>query len=174
MEYFVDLLEELVRLANYSSVMAIFGSLSQNSIHRLKSTWNQVCSDRLDMLEMYATLLSPLKKFKHLKDAIDQSQPPCIPYLGLFLADLTTVDATIDEDSADCLINVNKKRVFTRILKHIQTFQNYSYKIQPVPYLQHYFVQEFAKTPLTDEQEFKLSLLIEPKKTKNGIIAATG
>lgn len=96
---------------------AIYGSLNQQPIFRLKATWELVDAEHNELFEQFHTLFSPNKKFKNMKDALDVQQPPSIPYIGVFLGDLSTVDS-VTKDHSGALVNFNKKRVCTKIIRY--------------------------------------------------------
>lgn len=65
--YMMDLVSALVGITNFNASMAIYGSLNQQPVFRLKNTWALVDAEHTETFEMFNTLFSPNKKFKNMK-----------------------------------------------------------------------------------------------------------
>jgi son of sevenless-like protein len=96
-------------LRNYNGVMEIISALHSSSIARMKQTWALIPEHLMEKLETLNTLMSPNDNFKNYREALRSISSTCIPYLGLWLADLTFIDDgnpdTIDPEK---LINYEK------------------------------------------------------------------
>ena len=98
------------------------------------------------------------KKLENLKNVA------CVPYIGGFLTELTFLDESPDFlDKEKKIINANKIKIMSNILRQISYFQQFSYDISPVVSVQGYFRGIQA---LNEKQIFELSLKAEPKETK--------
>ncbi|PVV01185.1 hypothetical protein BB560_004407 [Smittium megazygosporum] len=76
-KYFLELALECLRLKNYSAVMDIQGALNSSAILRLKKTW-RIATD-------------PSRNYINYRNVLKKSTPPLLPFLGLYLTDLTFV-----------------------------------------------------------------------------------
>uniref|UniRef100_A0A060TBN1 ARAD1D36388p n=1 Tax=Blastobotrys adeninivorans TaxID=409370 RepID=A0A060TBN1_BLAAD len=78
---------------NYASMMQIVLALGSSNIEKLKLTWKGVPDDDLHKLRLLQDLVSPLKNFANLREeirrAINQLDHGCVPFVGMYLSDLT-------------------------------------------------------------------------------------
>jgi len=92
-------------------------------------------------------------------------EPPCIPYLGVFLTDLTFLEDGnpnfVELSNGAKLINYDKRRRIAHIIKSINNYQHTPYSFNVVPIIKGYLL---AGGEYVDENKcYKLSLAIEPK-----------
>lgn len=181
LEHCIEVAEHLAALNNFNTIMAIFGAMHSNSIYRLRDTWDAISDDHRESYEMLEELFSARNKMRTLRDAIDSAtEPPVVPYLGLFLSDLSTIDstnhdflaATSDERAAEgqlTLINVNKCRLMAKVMRAIQTFQevcNYSQKYKSVEYLRWHLSEGITQGLPSDDELYDRSCAIESRRRK--------
>ncbi|KAJ3094851.1 hypothetical protein HDU97_007523 [Phlyctochytrium planicorne] len=77
---------------NFDSAMAIVSALQGASVSRLKLTWKDISQKHKHMYEDLCELLSPRSNYKNLRAAVkDSLRVPCVPYLGIYLQDLTFI-----------------------------------------------------------------------------------
>jgi hypothetical protein len=69
------------------------------------------------------------------RDVLSQSAPPCIPYLGVHLSDLTFIEDG-NPDAIRGLINFTKRRFLFRVISEISRYQQNAYNLHPVPQVQ--------------------------------------
>lgn len=50
-------------------------------------------------------------RFRNLRDALRRSEPPCIPYLGMYLSDLSFIEEGTPNFTEDGLLNFSKMRM---------------------------------------------------------------
>lgn len=50
-------------------------------------------------------------RFRNLRDALRRSEPPCIPYLGMYLSDLSFIEEGTPNFTDDGLLNFSKMRM---------------------------------------------------------------
>lgn len=50
-------------------------------------------------------------RFRSLRDALHRCDPPCIPYLGLYLTDLSFIEEGTPNFTQDGLLNFSKMRM---------------------------------------------------------------
>jgi hypothetical protein len=62
-------------------------------------------------LEKLQKLVSADGRFRNLRDALHRCDPPCIPYLGLYLTDLSFIEEGTPTFTEDNLINFSKMRM---------------------------------------------------------------
>jgi hypothetical protein len=72
--------------------MAIICSLNSSTISRLRRTWDAVSPKRREMLRILQQIVEPAQNNKVLRTRLHDHVPPCLPFLGMYLTDLTFVD----------------------------------------------------------------------------------
>jgi len=107
--------------------------------------------------------------YKAYRTTIAQMEPPCVPYLGIYLTDLTFIEEGNKNYLQDRkeFLNFNKRRWVSEIIKLIQKFQNSDYILKPEPCLRTFLSDEELKTQLISENKmYELSLKLEPREVK--------
>lgn len=108
------------------------------------------------------TLTETSSNFKNYRSKLAQGGPTtsCLPYLGLYLTDLTFAEEK-NSSRVGPRINYNKFATIASILADVLRFQRVRYVLKPVEYLTDYFNRLEA---LEDDKCFALSLVIQPRK----------
>lgn len=78
--------------------------------------------------------VSPSSRLMH-REALSHSAPPCIPYLGVHLSDLTFIEDG-NPDTIRGLVNFTKRRFLFRVISEISRYQQNAYNLHPVPQIQ--------------------------------------
>ena len=58
-------------------------------------------------------------RFKNMREAVHRCDPPCIPYLGMYLSDLTFIEEGTPNMTEENLINYSKMRM-VRLLRLVR------------------------------------------------------
>lgn len=53
-----------------------------------------------------------------MREALHRCDPPCIPYLGMYLTDLSFIEEGTPDFTPDGLLNFSKMRMVRRIFKN--------------------------------------------------------
>lgn len=188
----IDIAQELRLLKNFSSLKAIVAALESEDIYRLQRVWSLVPPSKQEAFRELARIFSGdegqitcrelmLKegaaKFadtagendRHLQKAMQRQgssntvMQGTVPYLGIFLTDLTMMDAALPDvvGGEQQLLNFDKRRREFRVLAQIKLLQSAAncYNLQPDPG----FLFWFQNLPtLSQEKSYELSCLIEP------------
>ena len=77
--------------------------------------------------------------FKELRSKHDSIKGPTVPYIGMFLTDLTFVEEGNPSSLKDGLINFSKWRLVSKILKRLHKYQQNLYNFDAVPIIQGVF-----------------------------------
>ena len=86
---FIDLMDQLHELNNLNGMMEILSGINNSSVRRMKQTFGALDSDYKKRLEKTEELLSHKFSYKGYRDHLHQINPPCVPYMGVYLTDLT-------------------------------------------------------------------------------------
>jgi hypothetical protein len=98
--HFVEVAKHLAALQNFDGVMQFVAAFQSASVSRLKKTWAAQPKATLEELARLKDLLSPQSSFSKLRDALRSANPPAVPYVGMYLADLTFIDEGNDHTVA--------------------------------------------------------------------------
>ena len=173
--------DKLLDLSNFHSMMAIVCSLTQSTIQRLKRTWEHVSNKTKLRLEKLKIFINHDRNYASLRQTFQNQSPPCIPWVGLYLTDLTFVDAgnqttrqlrtssTTDGfgHNTKSVINVDKHMKIAKIISELQRFQ-VPYRLGEIPELQTWMQDQFVRVRTVDQcavikDYYRRSLLLEPR-----------
>ena len=171
----VKIATKCLEIANYDSLMAIVCSLNSSIIIRLKRTWELVSSKTKTTLDSLKQIVDCSKNYTVLRQRLQNTVPPCLPYVGTYLTDLTFVDVgnqttrqlQIDgtEDSVP-VINFDKHMKTAKIISDLQRFQ-IRYRFVEIPELQTWMQDQLIRVRSAEtsnvQNYYRRSLLLEPR-----------
>jgi len=161
---FLEICECLRALKNYNGIMEILSGLNASAVHRLKLSWACLSSKQNEVFQEFNTFTTG-KNYTNLRTALHTLQPPCIPYLGMYLTDLTFINDGIPLYLPEtCLINFDKCRKVSASVLEIMQYQQTPFCLHPVEDIQSYLSQLEKKCTQTDDEMYKLSLALEERK----------
>lgn len=103
----IEVAQHFRELNNFNGMMEILSGLEASSVHRLKVTWSRLDRKHQQMLEEQRAITSQASNYKTLRGLLRQAIPPCIPFFGMYLTDLTFLeDGNPDLLTGTDLINV--------------------------------------------------------------------
>uniref|UniRef100_A0A8C2DLH7 Ras protein specific guanine nucleotide releasing factor 2 n=1 Tax=Cyprinus carpio TaxID=7962 RepID=A0A8C2DLH7_CYPCA len=148
-------------LNNYNGVLEITSALNRSAIYRLKKTWAKVCKQTKALMDKLQKTVSSEGRFKNLRETLKNCNPPCVPYLGMYLTDLAFIEEGTPNFTEEGLVNFSKMRMISHIIREIRQFQQTPYRIEHQPKVTQYLLD---KTLIMDEDTlYDLSLKIEPR-----------
>ena len=169
-----------MELNNYDSLMAIMCSLNSSVVQRLKRTWEVVSKKTKARLDELSGIVDFSRNHASLRSRLEKPVAPCLPFLGIYLTDLTFVDAgnpkmrelpgiTSASGETISVINFDKHIRMAKIISHLQKFQ-VPYKLKEV-----LDMQSWMQTHLQRMREgnagmvgnlHRRSMVIEPKDVR--------
>ncbi|XP_004849124.1 rap guanine nucleotide exchange factor 1 isoform X3 [Heterocephalus glaber] len=152
---FIKIMKHLRKLNNFNSYLAILSALDSAPIRRLE--WQKQTSEGL---AEYCTLIDSSSSFRAYRAALSEVEPPCIPYLGLILQDLTFVHLG-NPDYVEGKVNFSKRWQQFNILDSMRCFQQAHYDIRRNDDIITFF-NDFSDH-LAEEALWELSLKIKPR-----------
>uniref|UniRef100_A0A673IFY9 Ral guanine nucleotide dissociation stimulator-like n=1 Tax=Sinocyclocheilus rhinocerous TaxID=307959 RepID=A0A673IFY9_9TELE len=181
LEKWISVAEACRSRKNFSSLYAILSALQSNPIHRLRKTWQETdreavrryeeLSDIFSEKDNYSQSRELLKeegtsKFSNLDTKINNRRftgscaQGTVPYLGIFLRDLTMLDTAVKDRLENGFINFDKRRREFEVIAQIRLLQsscrNSIFRTDET------FVQWYHSVPtLREEESYKLSNQIE-------------
>ncbi|KAI0137518.1 RasGEF domain-containing protein [Xylariales sp. AK1849] len=174
----IKVAHQCLQLNNYDGLMAIICSLNSSIISRLRKTWDVVSPRRREMLKSLQAIVEPSNNNKVLRGRLQGHVPPCLPFLGMFLTDLTFVDignpATKQlpgagaEDQGLTVVNFDKHTRTAKIIGELQRFQ-IPYRLTEVPDIQEWIQAQITRLKESDQGNvqvtyYRKSLLLEPRE----------
>jgi len=123
------------------------------------------------LLESLRELIASTKNFGLYRETLHAANPPCIPFLGVYLTDLNFIDEGIPSVVKNTeLINFTKRIRNAEVIRDIQQYQNVPYTLNPVPDLQEWIVENMRAAGDVHEM-YNRSLTIEPREKEEEKIA---
>ncbi|KAM0334052.1 hypothetical protein ACHAQA_001072 [Verticillium albo-atrum] len=166
-KHFVAVADKCRSLNNFSTLTSIISALGTAPIARLKRTWDQVPQRTQGVLENMRRLMASTKNFGEYRESLHVANPPCIPFFGVYLTDLTFIEDGIPSIIKKTnLINFAKRSKTAEVIRDIQQYQAVGYSLQPVPELQEYIISN--KQAAGDVHEmYDKSLQVEPRERED-------
>ncbi|KAL4921164.1 ras guanine nucleotide exchange factor domain-containing protein [Aspergillus aurantiobrunneus] len=175
-KHWVKIANKCLELNNYDSLMAIICSLNSSMISRLKRTWEIVSQKTRTTLEYLRGIVDVSRNYAVLRQRLQNHVPPCLPFVGTYLTDLTFVDhgnqalRNLPTDEGDMpVINFDKHVKTARIISELQRFQ-IPYRLAEVPELQAWMQNELVRVRANGEKSlqtfYRRSLVLEPRETQ--------
>jgi son of sevenless-like protein len=164
----IKISQRLRELHNYHSLMAMIAALESAPVARMKKTWEAIDSAYVKQFQELRAIMSAEGSYKAFRAIIKTDDPPVIPYIGVYLADLTFIEdgnpSKIHHEQLGELINFAKMKMLDGVIQDINMYQQAPYKLEPVPKIQMLLNTEEEKRT-TDKDLFDLSLKSEPRVT---------
>lgn len=173
-KHWVKIANKCLELNNYDTLMAIICSLNSSMISRLKRTWEIVSQKTKTILEHLRAIVDVSRNYAVLRQRLQGHVPPCLPFVGTYLTDLTFVDhgnqslrSLPTEEGEMAVINFDKHMKTARIISELQRFQ-IPYRLTEVPELQAWMQNELVRVRSHGESPaqtfYRRSLVLEPRE----------
>ncbi|CAG8483932.1 5238_t:CDS:2 [Funneliformis caledonium] len=171
-KHFVAVADKCKFLNNFNSLTAIISGLNSAPIHRLKRTWELVNAKTIQTLEVLNKTMNSTKNFAEYRETLHSVNPPCVPFLGVYLTDLTFIEDgnpnTLKKSRP--LINFSKRMKTAEVIREIKQYQSVPYNLAAVQE-----IQMFIKCHLQDSRDvgdlYDQSLSMEPREREDEKIA---
>ncbi|KAI9252153.1 ras guanine nucleotide exchange factor domain-containing protein [Sporodiniella umbellata] len=163
-KYWSQVANRCLELHNYNTCMAVLSAFDNSAVGRLKKTWELVSGRTTQSLSYIRRLMGSNRNFQEYRDMIHSVNPPCIPFLGIYLQDLTFIEDGNPHylKKSSNLINFAKQQKSAEVIREIKQFQSPPYVFQHVPE-----IQDFIKDHLDNSKDvdflYERSLELEPR-----------
>ncbi|KAJ6253909.1 guanine nucleotide exchange factor [Anaeramoeba flamelloides] len=128
-----------IEIGNFNAAMEINAGLNNSSIRRLKKSWEGVKQKDIEDFENLAALLSSRKNSLNLRNKLKLFEnKPRLPYLGMFLSDLTFIEDGNGDYTNNNLINFQKCSLLSDVILKINNCKKQSYNFKPNTQIQNY------------------------------------
>jgi RasGEF domain/RasGEF N-terminal motif len=172
-EYFVRVALACRQVANLNALVAVCSALGSVDVSRLAKAFRHVPSALLAEYESFANVLTQ-RNFRYLRQRLNSTPPPAMPYLGMFLGDIEHITVAHPDRLAEHphLFNWERRCMIARTLRHLQQFQVHPFAFAIEPSIQQYLlhVVHNANEGFDDEQLYALSLECEPLRHSSATV----
>lgn len=170
----VKIANKCFELHNYDTLMAIVCALDSTNIKRMRKTWELVPPKTKTVFEDLRKVVDISRNYAILRQRVQSHLPPCLPFIGVYLTDLTMVDSAnpstrplANDDSKMSVINLDKHIKTAKIISALQKFQ-IPYRFTEVSELQTWMQDQLIRVRSAGDKSFHLhyrrSLILEPKE----------
>lgn len=142
--------------------MAITSGLQSTGIFRLKQTWAGLSAIQRDVFERLKKLMSRENNFRVFRQTMKEIVPPCIPFIGVYLTDLTFIEDGNPDfvGEGEVLINFAKRRMIAAVLRDVQQYQHTPYQFECVQWIRDLILEDSG---LEETECYDISLRFEPR-----------
>lgn len=153
---FLKIMKFLRRFNNFNSLLAIYSALDCSAIRRLE--FPKVSTDSL---AQFSSLIESEGSFRIYRAALAQVKPPCIPYLGLILQDVTFTYMGNKDELPDGKVNFYKCWQLFQMLEEFKKFRISKYEFERDPKIMAFFggFQNY----LSEDELYNRSLELKPR-----------
>jgi hypothetical protein len=124
-------------------------------------------------LDVVRQAINHSKNFHAYRQTLKRSELPCIPFLGLFLTDLTFLDDG-NPDYVQGRINMDKCDRYLKIIENFQSYQTKKYDFQPVMDIREKLLDAInIETNHDQDYYYELSLSLEPRESSKSRMEKT-
>jgi len=167
----IRLAEALRRINNFNGVLEVISAINSSPVRRLKRTWELIDEEHLSLFSSLETLMSHSASYKEYRAAVRRTDPPCLPYLGVYLTDLTFLDDGNQDFVDDGLINFYKRELVAKVISEILRYQQVTYykSFPEMSSVLAWLVRELENSSVDEQQAYTLSMKIEPRDTSEAL-----
>ncbi|CAH0699128.1 unnamed protein product [Spodoptera exigua] len=153
---FLKVMKALRKMNNFNSYLALVSALDSPPVRRLG--WP---SSIVNTLHECCLIIDSSSSFRTYRQALADTQPPCIPYIGLVLQDLTFVHIGNPDHLPEGGINFTKRWQQYQIMENMKRFHKEQYKFKKNERILAMF-NEFDDV-LSEEAMWQVSESIKPR-----------
>ncbi|CAD5228819.1 unnamed protein product [Bursaphelenchus okinawaensis] len=129
--YFIRLAKKLYNLSNYHSSYSVVSAMGMQPIFRLDKSWEKLLKTDRSTLDKLNEFFSAKNNFYNIRKQMEITQNPCVPYIGLYLTDLTFYTDKLKRITGQDEENVQEN--INNMLRKLFSFQdsNYDFNLNP-------------------------------------------
>eukprot|EP01130_Rhizamoeba_saxonica_P004383 TRINITY_DN1794_c0_g2_i2.p1 TRINITY_DN1794_c0_g2~~TRINITY_DN1794_c0_g2_i2.p1 ORF type:complete len:856 (+),score=170.75 TRINITY_DN1794_c0_g2_i2:152-2569(+) len=159
LEKFISIAKHLFDMKNFHSLLAVLSGLQNIAVTRLVQTWMMLPSKYFKILEKLEEHTSIRNNFIRMKKYWKQSKGPLMPYIGVFLADLTFIEEV--PTYKDNGINFDKMRMIAKILRRFGCFRT-KYNFIQVEFIEQFLSQDLLQ--MEEDEMYEHSIAMETRE----------
>lgn len=166
---FILVAQYCLKYRNYQGLLEIIGGLKNSSVTRLARTWAKLPEKYGQMLQTLSNIVDPDQNWKNYRRTVEAEQGACVPYIGLFLSDLTFIYDRGPMTTEDGRINWKKAGQLNAVVTSVRRLQRRAYAFAPDFEILQFITDDL--TILGDAELFKRSKVLEASRARSGSIA---
>lgn len=155
----VAIADKLRALNNFHLLSAVISAINNSAVQRLKYTFARLSKRSQALLSELEDVMSMESSFGNYRNALANASPPCIPFIGVYLTDLTFINDG-NPDKVGRRINYIKYKYSYSVISTIQAYQTTPYNLVRLDIIEQLMSNSSI---LTDNEVYALSLKIEPR-----------
>ncbi|KRF80715.1 guanine nucleotide-releasing factor 2 isoform X11 [Drosophila virilis] len=153
---FIKIMKHLRKMNNYNSYLALLSALDSGPIRRLE--WQKGIAEEV---RLFCALIDSSSSFRAYRQALAETNPPCIPYIGLVLQDLTFVHVGNQDYVSKGVINFSKRWQQYNIIVNMKRFKKCAYPFRRNERIIGFF--DNFKDFMGEEEMWQISERIKPR-----------
>lgn len=137
-EKWIRVAQHCRELSNFNGVLEILSGLSSTCVFRLRKTWEGVDPRLMSTYDELKKLMSSSENSHAYREALRHMTPPCVPYIGNVLTDLTFTEEGMESflDPEKQIINFQKRQVTAFLIAGLQNIKFPSYALHEIEFIQ--------------------------------------
>jgi hypothetical protein len=144
---FVVIASTCLSLNNFNGVMEVLSGLQAPSVQRLKQTWKALNGEASKTYKALADLMSlDAKNVAKFRERMEQAAAPCVPYIGFYVGELSSLEESQPTYFEDGRINVAKQAAKIPVLTTIRMLQSEGrderFNLVPIGFIQDFLLQQ--------------------------------
>jgi len=154
---------------DFHSLKSIISALESTPIHRLEKTWMLLPKKEKAKHKKYATLMSMERNSEEYRKYLQECKGAKIPYLGLYLSDITYLFEAIEKEKTLSQDRIEQKIKLDKLLLEFEDLQKAAnYQFNEIKWIQNELSSEKLINEIqhTQDEHYLTSIQLEPKKSK--------
>ncbi|CAB3994679.1 rap guanine nucleotide exchange factor 4 isoform X4 [Paramuricea clavata] len=134
----VQLMKKFIKIAahckdfkNWNTFFAIILGLNNSAVSRMNHTWERLPTKFRKMFDDFSGILNPSRNHRVYRLSMGSLDPPIIPFLPLFIKDMTFAHEGSETLTNDQLVNFTKMRLVASTLRLIQFCRSNPLTVDP-------------------------------------------
>ncbi|KIY46592.1 ras GEF [Fistulina hepatica ATCC 64428] len=169
-KHFIMIADRCRSMNNFSSMIAITSGLNTPPIRRLKRTWEQVPQRYVAMFSTCEQTIDSNKNFTKYRQLMAGVEPPCVPFIGVFLSTLQFIQDGNPDELPGGLVNFRKRQKASEVIMDIKRWQQLSFNFHPILAISTFIedsLAQFLDERALSDHFWMLSLEREPKERED-------
>uniref|UniRef100_A0A8C0YAL4 Ral GEF with PH domain and SH3 binding motif 1 n=1 Tax=Cyprinus carpio carpio TaxID=630221 RepID=A0A8C0YAL4_CYPCA len=173
--HFIKIAKKLLELNNLHSLVSVVSALQSAPIFRLSKTWALISRKDKATFEKLDFLTSKEENYNRMREYIRSlKMAPCIPYLGIYLFDMTYIDSAYP--ASDSIIETeqrtNQMNNLLRIISDLQVSCNYGKNLNDKLPHNYLVMLPHELQKFVEDDNYTLSLKIEPGNSSPRLVSS--
>ena len=148
---FIKISNHLLQLRNFQSLCAFHGALSSVPIHKLKHAWSYVPAKHVARFEEMRVIFNTRNNMANLRKLHREAHAPLVPYTGIFLSDLVSIEEGNKKHKDDGTVNFAKLMRLSEAIDNILLYQRTRYEITDNYEIQQLLLDDFKINAKLDQ-----------------------